>query len=228
ENPNNDIRAHLKAVDGFVPRINISVDSEPVDGLRLMGGFQWTQSVDTHGDLSLQSHYFSSVAYRAANGGVTMLDNTRMRAGQASVLAFGVIYGLARKGALAGEIADGLGTQIFDVEVSFNYDLHGRMDQYLVNPASSAGPATIRFQGIDIAAPDELAIQKRWKNQYVLRFSGDVNIVPGVFALRAGAWYESSGITPGYPGLDFYLPRRIGTTVGATVRINRFDLSLAY
>src|SRR5690606_17825406 len=55
ENPNNDLRTHLKAVDGFVPRINFSIDSEPVDGLHLMGSFQWTQSVDTHAELTLES-----------------------------------------------------------------------------------------------------------------------------------------------------------------------------
>jgi hypothetical protein len=228
ENFNDDIRAHLSAIDAFVPRINLSVDAEPVDGLRLMAGFQWTQSVDTHGELTLTSHYFMNEADRAIFGGTTLLDNTRLRAGQASVLNFGVSYGLPRKGAVAGAIADGLGTQVFDVELSFNYDLHNRMDEYLVNPAASSGTADILFYSAPIAPPEELAIQKNWKNQYVLRFGGDVNIVPGVFALRAGAWYESSGITPGYAGLDFYLPRRIGTTVGATIRINRVDLSIAY
>jgi hypothetical protein len=228
ENPNDDIRAHLVAADGFVPRINFSVDAEPVDGLRLMAGFQWTQSVDTHGELTLDSHYFMNSADRPLYGGTTVLDKTRIRAGQTSVLSAGVNYGLKRKGDVAGEIPDGLGTQVFDVEVSFNYDLHVRMDEYIINPGVSSGSADVLFYSATIPPPEELRIQKNWKNQYVVRFGGDVNIVPGVFALRAGAWYESSGITPGFANLDFYLPRRIGATVGATIRINRFDLSLAY
>jgi long-subunit fatty acid transport protein len=229
ENPNDDVRSKLSARDGFVPRINFSVDAMPVDGLHLMAGFQWTQSIDTHGNLELTSHHFMSEADRALNGGETiLLDRTRLRAGQSSVLSAGVNYGLARKGAVAGEIPDGLGTQVFDVELSFNYDFHGRMDEYEVNPAASGPTPDITVYNFATAPPSELTIQKRWKNQYVFRFGGDVNIVPGVFALRAGAWYESSGITPGYAGLDFYIPRRVGTTVGATVRIKRTDLSLAY
>ncbi len=229
ENFNDDIRTHLKAVDGFVPRINLSVDAAPVDGLRVMAGFQWTQSVDTHGKLTLEPHYYMSDADREVFGArPTVLDHTRLRAGQASVLSFGVNYGLPRKGGVAGEIADGLGTQVFDVELSFNYDLHGRMDSYRVNPGAKDGLPPVVVYGAEIEPPASIEIPKNWKNQYVFRLGGDVNIVPGVFALRAGTWYESSGITPGYAGLDFYLPRRIGATAGATIRIQRFDLTLGY
>lgn len=229
-----DVMSTLKVKDLFVPRVNVSVDSTPVKGLNVMAGFQWTQNVDASGTLELQPGYFLSDAQRdiAMVEGI-VLDGARLRAGQASWLNFGVNYGLDRGQGVVGEVADGLGTQWFDIEFNFTYEFNNRVDEYVVTPhtvpmGTDATPKVTVPGGLQSDVPDDIRIQKQWQNQYVLRFGGDVNVLPGRLALRTGAWYESNGIGQGYANVDFFIPRRIGVTGGVTARFGRFDLSVAY
>lgn len=229
-----DVMSTLKVKDLFVPRVNVSVDTTPVKGLNVMAGFQYTANVDGTGTLELQPGYFLSEAQRDLSmvQGIT-LDNARLRAGQASWLNFGVNYGLDRGQGVVGEIADGLGTQWFDIELNFTYEFNNRVDEYIVTPhtmpmGTEDTPKVTVPGGIQSDVPDDIRIQKQWQNQYVLRFGGDVNVLPGRLALRTGAWYESNGIGAGYANVDFFIPRRIGVTGGVTARFGRFDLSVAY
>lgn len=229
-----DVMSTLKVKDLFVPRINVSVDSTPVKGLNVMAGFQYTANIDASGTLELSPNYYLDQSVRSMYGvEPVLLDGARLAAGQASWLNFGVNYGLDRNKGVAGEIADGLGTQWFDVEFNFTYEFNNRVDEYVVTPhtapAGEEPPITVIVGApLTTGVPNEIRIAKHWQNQYVLRFGADVNPIPGRLALRAGAWYESNGIGDGYANVDFFIPRRIGVTGGVTARFGRFDLSVAY
>jgi hypothetical protein len=67
------------------------------------------------------------------------------------------------------------------------------------------------------------------KTQYSFRFGSDYNILPGVFAVRAGLSYETNGQDPQYLNVTNYMLGRTGLHAGATWRIaSKTDLSVAY
>jgi long-subunit fatty acid transport protein len=62
-----------------------------------------------------------------------------------------------------------------------------------------------------------------------VRLGGDVNIIPGVLAARAGVAYETGSSVAQYQNLDIPGPKVFSAHVGGTVRINhRWSFSLAY
>ena len=67
------------------------------------------------------------------------------------------------------------------------------------------------------------------KTQYSLRLGGEYNILPGVFAVRAGLSYETDGQSPEHLNVTNYQLGRAGLHVGATLRIaDKTDISIAY
>lgn len=71
-------------------------------------------------------------------------------------------------------------------------------------------------------------VRHNWKDQIFFRVGGDYNVVPGRLSVSAGLSYDSNGQQRGYEQLDFQPYRRIGTHMGFTVRINRWDINVAY
>lgn len=67
------------------------------------------------------------------------------------------------------------------------------------------------------------------KDHWSLRLGGDYNILPGLFAVRAGVSYETDGTEPRYLDVTSYMLGRTGLHVGATLRVaERTDLSIGY
>ncbi len=74
----------------------------------------------------------------------------------------------------------------------------------------------------------KMSLKRSWKDQFVYRVGGDVNVIPGVLALRAGWNLETRGVSPSYQGIDAFPSRRMGLHGGLTWRIGSIDLSFAY
>jgi hypothetical protein len=67
------------------------------------------------------------------------------------------------------------------------------------------------------------------KNQITFRAGGDYNVLPGLFAVRAGFSYETDGQDPQYLNIMQYMYGRMGFHGGATVRIaGKTDLSIGF
>jgi hypothetical protein len=73
-----------------------------------------------------------------------------------------------------------------------------------------------------------MALKRYWKDQYVFRVGSDVNVIPGVLALRAGYNFETRGVTPSFQSVDAFPSQRQGIHAGLTWRVGSFDLSVAY
>jgi hypothetical protein len=78
--------------------------------------------------------------------------------------------------------------------------------------------------------PAPLPIPHGWSDVVTLRLGGDVNVIPEVLAVRAGVSFEApvDGRFRNYLQNDFVGGWRLGLHAGGTVRIDRFDVSLAY
>jgi long-chain fatty acid transport protein len=85
---------------------------------------------------------------------------------------------------------------------------------------------------IDAAWSNDSAIDRhgrRFRNVVGVRIGGDLNVVPGAFAIRAGAFLTPRASEPGAVALEAMGATRVGFSGGATARIDkRFDLSVAY
>jgi long-chain fatty acid transport protein len=86
----------------------------------------------------------------------------------------------------------------------------------------------IKVNGTPGSIPENSDIPHKWKNVFGARLGGDYVFIPGFLAARAGAWFETNGQDPEYLTPDFHLGYRVGVNAGATVRLSRFDVSIAY
>ena len=153
--------------------------------------------------------------------------------------------------ASAGKVEDHMSTELFDIEFSFIYYLNSYYDQQVFY--SNPSIAKVEFRNLrnaqgDLSAPAAFKlgnciqeIQPQGcartetptlfggKDQVSMRLGGDYNILPGLFALRAGASYESDGQPRGYMNPRYYMFERVGLHGGFTVRVSdNTDISFAY
>jgi hypothetical protein len=67
------------------------------------------------------------------------------------------------------------------------------------------------------------------KDQISLRFGGDYNLFPGLFAMRAGVSYETDGQDPALLNPMRYMFGRVGFHGGVTVRVaHKTDVSIGF
>lgn len=85
---------------------------------------------------------------------------------------------------------------------------------------------------LDAAWSNDSAIDRygrRFRDVVGFRLGGDLNVVPGAFAIRAGAFVTPRAAQPGAVALEAMGGTRIGLSAGATARVDkRFDVSIAY
>jgi hypothetical protein len=85
---------------------------------------------------------------------------------------------------------------------------------------------------IDAAWSNDSAIDRygrRFRDVIGFRIGGDLNVVPGALAIRAGAFVTPRASESGTVALETMGGTRIGFSGGATARIDaKFDVSLAY
>jgi long-chain fatty acid transport protein len=126
----------------------------------------------------------------------------------------------------AAEAGDRIDTEVFDVEFDVVYELNNRVNDFVVTLPPNP---TIDLPGVGVSPlPTPIRLGHKWKNQWSLRLGGDYNVIPGTLALRAGASFETSGVNTDYVQLDFIPGQRVSVGGGATLRLGKIDVSLAY
>jgi long-subunit fatty acid transport protein len=98
-----------------------------------------------------------------------------------------------------------------DLEIEFN-----TMDRVRVGPSTSS-------------ALPRVAIPHAWRDVLSVRLGGDVNLLPGRLAVRAGVAYETAGALPRLQNLDLAAPQTLSFHLGGTWRFaNRFAINVGY
>lgn len=149
------------------------------------------------------------------------------------------------------EVQDSMATERWDLEADVIVYFAGANDRSLFsNDAKSAARVELvdaQANGAVVRLPAHVGectkldsngdCVGRWevpttiggKTQLSLRLGGDYNLVPGVFAVRAGASYETDGQDVGYSTPSNYQLGRIGLHAGLTVRIaGKTDVSVGF
>jgi hypothetical protein len=128
--------------------------------------------------------------------------------------------------------------EIWDFEVDVTWSQTSHVDAFTaVNHTkvpSAADAPKIQFANIDgnmmsSPVPGTVIIPKHWDDSWTFRAGGDVNVMPDVLSLRAGASYAPRAMTPGFANIDFAMPiQKIGVHVGATLKLDRYRMTVAY
>lgn len=253
ENPEADIYSRLTVSDWFIPAFVVSAHVVPHDNLDLTVAFRWSDDVSATGTTDLTHGYYGTSQPPDSYIPTTVtVDDTELDAPQPATLTFGARYAhrlrpraySARERAElveAGESSsmpegtfhDSMTDELFDVELDVVYEFNSHVKDFVIHMPETANIRYREYNGSDmitanaVAAPREIVLPHRWDDQISVRLGGDVNVIPGKLAIRAGANFETRGVNPSYQSLDFMPAQRVGVHLGATWRVGDFDLSLA-
>jgi hypothetical protein len=147
-------------------------------------------------------------------------------------------------------VEDHMQTERWDVEVDAIYYFNKANDQTLAT--INGGTLTVPQLGtdgtvtqskpfeighctvplVDKSCPNPnrlVVLPHNGKNQISLRAGGDYNVLPGLFAVRAGVSYETDGQQVQFIEFTNYMLQRVGLHVGFTLRVaKKTDISFAF
>lgn len=247
EDPSHDIRTRLSTVDAFVPAGILSVHVVPHRNLDIMLAGRISDSVggavESSGHLDLTTGaYGDGVTPGSSVPTTTRINGTTLSAGQPWEFTFGIRYADRirerpyERGALAAsttQVDDPMFGENFDLELNVTYLYLSQVNDFVVrNPAGMAvSLQRVGEMAMPVAnAPTLLPLPHGWSDAIRLRFGGDVNVIPGTLAVRAGVSYEQpldySFVR--WAQNDFMQGWNLGLFLGATLRLERFDISVAY
>lgn len=253
QDPSADIRTQLSVVSPFVPAGILSVHFVPHESIDITLGGRMSDSmggvVPASGSLTLTtSPYANPADPTSSQAQSTTVNGTTLHAGQPWQFWTGFRYGhrlrpraYTRPGdaRLRPGPDDPMADELFDVELDVVYEYNQQVTDFVVTNPEGAS-AAIRPAGcmpgdssclVSIPVPRTLPLAHGWSDDIVFRLGGDVNVIPGVLAIRAGGSFEVP-LNRNYVQWmtnDFMQGWRIGLHLGGTVRIdNHFDLSVAY
>jgi hypothetical protein len=245
EDPSNDIRTRLQVFDAFVPAGILSVHVVPHPNVDVMLGGRISDSVggvvDASGTLTLGTGVFGNNMPGSSTPTTSTINGTTLDAGQPFQFMFGFRYSdrIRRRayehgplGDTLPQVDDPMWTENFDIELDVNYLHLAQVGDFVIsNPAgSSAVLQRVGNAPTNVPLPTTLPLPHGWSDALQFRLGGDVNIVPGTFAVRAGASFELplNDAFVRYAQNDFMQGWNLGLFLGATLRIERFDVSAAY
>jgi long-subunit fatty acid transport protein len=145
-------------------------------------------------------------------------------------LSAGIRYGMRRNDLetqLHPRHHDSLATEHFDVELDAVWEINQMFDAITVTLPAGATfyePALSGRAGL----PPVNLLPHHWRDQVSVRLGGDWNAIRDRLAVRAGFAYESSGVNSAFTQLDFLNAERFQLHLGATLRVDDVDFTIAY
>jgi long-chain fatty acid transport protein len=245
EHPFYDLRTELQANDFFVPAGILSVHLRPHPNFDVMLSGRISDAVggatEAGGHLAVTANYFSTDPELPP--APNRVENVQLRAGQPWTFALGLRYAdrirprsweRGFEAAVRGVVDDAMYSEHFDVELDLVYEMNSQVGDYVITLPAGATVCVENCQPGAPGAPLRVPLPVRqpsprgWSDTLAIRVGGDWNVVPGTFAARAGFHTEFPLAQSRYMIQDNIQSVRIGFHLGATLRIERFDISFAY
>lgn len=253
-----DIYSQVRVSDAFIPRVAAGISGGPWAGVSFGAAFTYYGDLGATGTLRAQSMYGLDAATRAMGVSSATIGGVSLGTPLPWQANLGVRYASIRDGVTLpeGAIGDSLDTERWNIEGNFGFTKSSRVHEFavglgnvpiprdamgnvntsaypcaLADPNATSGPGCITpAPGIDATVPYAFPapVRHNWKDQITLRVGGDYNAIPGRLSVSGGVSYDSNGQQRGYEQLDFQPYRRVGLHTGFTVRINRWDVFVAY
>jgi len=238
--PANDVVAHVKAQDWFVPGFTASFHLVPVDSIDIVAAFRYQDDINAKGDIDLTSGVFDPALspHTTDHIPITSLKQAlpwKLRAGIRYSSRFAPRpVGTGRWEADASSpdrVHDPLQDERWDLELDIEYQMTDRNDaQRLVYEQQQIEFKDAMTGAISMTdAPPGTTIQKRWQNQLVGRLGGTYTVMPGYFGVSAGVHHETRGLDPDYMQIDFWPLTRTGVHGGVILRVaKQIDFVFSY
>jgi hypothetical protein len=231
--PKNDLVAHVKTQDWFVPAFTLSVHAVPIDALDIVLAFRWQDDLKSDGNIDITSGIFDPASQVHTTGGLPIHSLVQHFPWKARA---GIRYAdrIAPRPDGTGKdeadwsnnevIHDAFQDERWDIELDVEFQKNSVNDKQVLkynNP-----PDKLEFVALDGTValndgPTETIIEKHWKDQLSVRVGGQVNVVPGLFGVMAGAHYETRGVDPAYVQADVWPMSRVGLHGGIIIRVHK-------
>lgn len=251
-----DVKATLSASDLFIPGFVLGGLWSPTSNFDVAAWFTWKDAIRSKADLYAESNYWKqgggkdedpcrmtdsdptndlgagcNITDAPGSGDlvfrVPMEAKIGMRYHHPRSLQSGTLVkrpGWADKTGMI--VRDSMSEDLFDIELDFTWAHNSVLQDLELRFPSGAN--AIPIKGTPGTAPVDSNVKHAWKDVVGVRLGGDVNVLPNLLAVRAGAFYESKGQDDEYLNIDFHLGSRVGLSAGATVRVWRLDISAAF
>jgi hypothetical protein len=231
--PSTDWLATITTQDFFIPTLTASVHAKPLSFLDLMGAFHWSDDVHGSGDVVYETNTY----YRGAKSGPVPYKNPPISLSDVTLKQPWLLTGGVRvHGDLsdAGKVGDPMDSELWDFEVDASYSFYKRsggttvsvgQDVSVTTRDANDGAGVTTAKKADLSA---LNLDRHLQDVYTVRAGASYSLLPRKLMINAGGFYESRGVDPAYADIDTFAFRRIGTGVGAVLRLGKFDVALGY
>ncbi|MEI8256700.1 MAG: outer membrane protein transport protein, partial [Deltaproteobacteria bacterium] len=222
QSPDSDLRITLAAHGWFVAA---QVGAQVLPSPYLSFGAQLRINPDVHlqGTGTVIDRYYWSGPRNESD--TSQFDVRRMTVKLPWTLHAGVRFSLPRVGRPHNTDPgyDPMVDDVFDLEATFNWENTSRMSSVLLE-----NTGWISVGGTRVPAPATVPMDSDFRDTFGFRLGGDVNVLPGRLALRAGVAYDTGAEQsrmaqihlPGYETLSVH--------AGASVRMGPITANIGY
>jgi long-subunit fatty acid transport protein len=232
-NPATDAFVQIESQDYFVPALTFSTHYRPIEALNFMAAFRWIDSFDGSGNVTYETNTY----HQGARSGpvpyknpLIPVDTIVLR--QPWELTVGARFGAPLSGAKGISLGDPLDTERWDVELDATYYLNARASHTDVEVGHPVSVTNRQANGVEDTTPVEnigqFTLDRHLKDSMAVRLGGSFSVVPRELQVQAGAFYETRGVEIDYADIDTFAFRRIGTGVGAVLRVGQWDFKAGY
>lgn len=231
----------LHVTDLIIPRFTASVVYTPLDALEVMGSLTYQDDVHAKGTLELTANGVTGDRLRDCRsempGTHCSIDNFELTIPFPTLEAVvGLRYAKRRHAQVEITRGDPLRDELWDIEVNGYWSQTSHVEQYTLDVYREApgdkGAPRVAFssapRAVALSLPQKAAIPRRWGDTFGIRFGGDVNVLPGKLALRAGVAYEGRAVPVELMNIDSWPIAKLSLHAGMTLRFDRVRLSIAY
>ncbi len=240
DNFTNDIRAKLEAKDLFMPGLIVSALWMPSKNLDLSAWFRLQDAFKTStADVTLEANYWKTTGVKNEAADITTtnhIDKGSLKLNLPMEAKLGLRYHQNREGGGARpswatknptrRTRDPMSEELFDIELNFTWANNSAIDQLYLS--FQPGLTVNLGGGVSSPLPTNANIPHYFKDVVGVRLGGDVNVLPGRLALRAGGFFETKGQNDEFLGLDFDNAQKYGVGGGATLRLGPVDVSASF
>lgn len=231
-----EFTSRVQVADAFVPRATVSVAATPLAALDLLASFTWTDDISAKGNLDVVANGFDNAprgdcSDPAPGPNCRAEDVTLKIPYQRYEVLLGARY--AQRNKPRARALDPINDEVFDIELNALWSQTSHVDAFTLKiNEGRAVPERVTLSSNPTAVPQALpqnaSLFHGWKDTYGLRLGGDYNVLPSLLAVRAGVAYESSGVPTKNMNIDYWPLQKYTLSLGATVALQRFKLSIAY
>lgn len=113
--------------------------------------------------------------------------------------------------------------ELFDVEFDVTYESWSRVERFTLD----TNGLTANLLGQRLAI-DRIEVAKHWRDTLSIQLGGDYHLLPDLFTLRGGVFYETAVAEKRYANVDFVGGTQLGGALGTSIFVNDVELALAY